>query len=340
MSVVVEHAGCRCDTPCGPTRQRVELHAPDGREVVAVQGEEQVVEQVLGRVLGRRLARAHHAVDLDLRLQRGGRVDAQGLGDVGSVVEVVDEQGVQRLDAGLAERDQVALGDLLVGLRQHLAGLGVDHVMGQDAPDQELVRHLQALARRPSAARGCGAAVTRLPASTMTLSPILTSKPTVSPRRRSGTSSSSAPPFLRRVNSSVSKKRAQDLLVAVAERAQQDGHRQLAAAVDAHEDVVLGIELEVQPGAAIGDDPRREQELARGVGLALVVVEEHARRAMQLGDDDPLGAVDDEGAGLGHERQLAHVDLLLLDVLDHLVAAGLLVVDDQAQQHAQRRADR
>jgi DNA-directed RNA polymerase beta subunit len=32
------------------------------------------------------------------------------------------------------------------------------------------------------------------------------------------------------------------------------------------------------------------------VGLALVVVEEHARRAVHLRDDDALGAVDDEGA--------------------------------------------
>jgi hypothetical protein len=32
------------------------------------------------------------------------------------------------------------------------------------------------------------------------------------------------------------------------------------------------------------------------VGLALVVVEEDAGRAVQLADDDALGAVDDEGA--------------------------------------------
>ena len=46
----------------------------------------------------------------------------------------------------------------------------------------------------------------------------------------------------------------------------------------------------------------RVQQLARAVRLAAVVVEEHARRTMQLRDDDALGAVDDEGAVLGHER--------------------------------------
>src|SRR5690606_12460942 len=90
-------------------------------------------------------------------------------------------------------------------------------------------------------------------------------------------------------------------------------------------------------GAAVGDHAGGEQQLARAVGLAAVVVEEHARRAMQLGDDDALGAVDDEGAVVGHERDLAHVDLLLLHVLDRL-GARLAVVDHQAHGDAQRGA--
>ena len=110
----------------------------------------------------------------------------------------------------------------------------------------------------------------------------------------------------------------QDLLGAVAQSAQQDSRRQLAAPVDAHEDAVLGIELEIQPRAAVWNHAGGEQQLARGVGLALVVLEEHSRRAMQLRHDDALGAVDDEGAGLGDKRDLPHVHLLLLDVLDGL----------------------
>src|SRR5690606_41875236 len=42
-----------------------------------------------------------------------------------------------------------------------------------------------------------------------------------------------------------------------------------------------------------------------------------------------------EGAGLGHERQFAHVALLLLDVL-HRLGGRLLVVDHQAHGGAQR----
>ena len=40
-----------------------------------------------------------------------------------------------------------------------------------------------------------------------------------------------------------------------------------------------------------------------------------ARRAHQLADDDALGAVDDEGAVLGHQREVAHEDGLVLDLV-------------------------
>ena len=61
-------------------------------------------------------------------------------------------------------------------------------------------------------------------------------------------------------------------------------------------------------------------------------------RAVHLGHDDPLGAVDDEGAVRRHQGHVAHVDVLLLDVLDR-ARAGLLVdlEHDQAQRHLQRR---
>ncbi len=73
------------------------------------------------------------------------------------------------------------------------------------------------------------------------------------------------------------------------------------------------------------------------MGLAAIVIEEHARRAVQLRDDDALGAVDDEGAVVGHQRQFAEVDLLLAHVLDRLLGAGrLLVEDDEPHLDPQR----
>ena len=70
------------------------------------------------------------------------------------------------------------------------------------------------------------------------------------------------------------------------------------------------------------------------------MVEEHAGRAVHLGDDDALGAVGNEGALLGHERDVAHVDVLLLDVLDG-PGAGFLVgfEHDQTKLYLQRSGE-
>ena len=119
---------------------------------------------------------------------------------------------------------------------------------------------------------------------------------------------------------------------------QQRGDRQLALAVDADVDDVLGVELEVEPAAAIRDDARGEEVFAAGVGLAAVVVEQNARRAVHLANDDPLGAVDDEGAVHRHERHVAHVDVLLLDIDDRLgLGLGIDLERRQAQGDAHRR---
>src|SRR6187200_3519167 len=74
------------------------------------------------------------------------------------------------------------------------------------------------------------------------------------------------------------------------------------------------------------------------MGLATVVVKEHAGRAVHLGDDDALGPVDDERAVHRHERHVAHIDVLLLDILDR-AGAGLLVdvEHDQPEGDLERR---
>src|SRR5262245_46728807 len=58
---------------------------------------------------------------------------------------------------------------------------------------------------------------------------------------------------------------------------------------------------------------------------------------MHLRDDDALGAVDDEGAVRGHERHIAHKDVLLLDVLDRAGPGFLVHIEhDEAESHLQR----
>ncbi len=67
------------------------------------------------------------------------------------------------------------------------------------------------------------------------------------------------------------------------------------------------------------------------------MIEEYARAAVHLGDDDALGAIDDEGAVGRHERHVAHVDVLLLDVLHRLrLGVGIDLEHDEAQRHLKR----
>ena len=105
---------------------------------------------------------------------------------------------------------------------------------------------------------------------------------------------------------------------------QQDGDRQLALAVDADEDLALLVDLELEPRAARRHEVGREDLLLAVLGLHQV----GARRAHELGDDHALGAVDDEGAALGHPREVAHEDRLLADL------AGLVV--DEGDRDGQR----
>ena len=72
--------------------------------------------------------------------------------------------------------------------------------------------------------------------------------------------------------------------------------------------------------------------------LPFVVVEENARRAMHLADDHTFGAIDDERAVVRHERHVAHVNRLFLDVANGAGARILVhVPHNQTQDDLQRR---
>ena len=120
----------------------VELHAADARQVVRVGAVEQAMEQRLDRVFGRRLAGAHHAVDGDARGELvGGLVGRQRLRDVGAFVELVGVERGDFLDAGDAQLLQQRFGQLVVGLGEDLAGVGVDDVARQHAADEVVLGH-------------------------------------------------------------------------------------------------------------------------------------------------------------------------------------------------------
>ena len=106
----------------------------------------------------------------------------------------------------------------------------------------------------------------------------------------------------------------------------ETGHRQLAVLVDADIEHIGRIRFIFQPGTAIGDHGRGEQLFAGRV-IAHAVV--HTGGTHELRHDDALGAVDDKSAAFGHEREIAHEHLGLLDL------TGLLV--EQTHTHMQRR---
>ena len=87
--------------------------------------------------------------------------------------------------------------------------------------------------------------------------------------------------------------------------------------VDADAERVLLGDVDLDPAAALGDDAAAVQLAVAGLGLDDEI---DAGRAVQLADDDALGAVDDELAAADHDRHVAQVDFFL---------DGLLLVEAQ-----------
>ncbi len=118
----------------------------------------------------------------------------------------------------------------------------------------------------------------------------------------------------------------ENLLVgADAEGADQDRHRNLPRAVNAHVEDVVGVGLILQPRAAVRNHRAGIEALAVLVVADPVI---NAGRADELADDNTLGAIDNEGARVRHEGKRTHVLLMLFDF------AVLFVVE--AHRHLER----
>jgi hypothetical protein len=264
----------------------VQLEPAHLGEVVPLGVEEQPAQDLPGGLRAGRLAGAQQGVDPGegVFLSRG-RVALQGVAhDVGFFLH----GDVEEFDLGharLGELLDLLDRDLLVGLEEDLAGLGVHDVLGHHPAFQSLVLLAPA-----------GADLHRL---------------------------------------HLVEQLQNGLFGGVAQRLEQHGHRQLPLAIDVDVHDVVHVEGELHPGAPVGDDPGGEQALAVGMNG---VVEEHAGRAVQLRDDDPLRAVDDKGPGVGQQRQFAEVDLLLDDLLVPLLALDVLA-DPEAERGLHGRGE-
>ena len=308
---------------------RVQLQTADPREVVLLRVEEHVLEERPRAVERRRIAGTQPAVDLDQRLLvRADRILLQRLADDGTDLVALREEDLDLLDALLLRHRDDARRQLLVRLEDDFAGLGIDDVGGGKRAFERFVgdgNRLDAgLAQRGDrVGADLLAALHREVARLHVGSRAQPDQAVVDrPHQRLALVQEDA---IDRVE------RADDLVgAAQAERAQEHRGEELPLAVDADVEQVLLVVLELHPRAAIRDDLRDVERL-------VFRVEERARRAVQLRDDDALGAVDDERAVVGHQRDVAEVDLLLLDVADGLDAGlGVLVPDDETDGDLER----
>ena len=110
-------------------QRTVELHTTNRGQIVAVFGEEQVLEQAFSSFTSRRLTRAHHAVDFYQCAQTiVGRVNAYSLRDVRTVIQIVGEQRFDTLMARLAQLGQQIQAQLHVRRADQLASRFVNIV--------------------------------------------------------------------------------------------------------------------------------------------------------------------------------------------------------------------
>ena len=127
--------------------------------------------------------------------------------------------------------------------------------------------------------------------------------------------------------------RAQNIFAGTqAESAQEDRSQEFALAVDANVEDVLLVVLEFHPRSAVGNN------LAQEISAIVGGLEEYAGRAVQLADDHALGTINNEGAVLRHQRNVAEEHFLLFNVADRAIAGlGVLVENRQTHRDLERR---
>ena len=122
------------------TQSTVELHSSNARQVVTICREEKVLEKVFSRLLGGRLARAHHAVDFNQRLELSPRaVTSQRIGDKRTAIDLIGVNRFDSLDAFLTQTVQYFFGQLAIALEQDFTTGSVNNRLRNATTNQVLI---------------------------------------------------------------------------------------------------------------------------------------------------------------------------------------------------------
>ena len=264
----------------GTAETGVDLHAADARQIVRISIKEEAVEERLNRFFRGRFARTHHAVDGNTGGELIRRVvKAQRVGNISAVIELIRKERLDLAHAGDAQVLERRFRDFLIGLSNDFAR--VDNVLRKNAPEEVVVgdgdrRH--AGLRNVAQMLGSNALVMRNDDLAFAVRNVERHRLALKSFRDDRELRSA----LEKLEAVESEEAREDVLDRIADGLQEDRAGHLAAAVDAEVKDVLGVEFEVKPRTAVGNNASREEELARRMGLALVMLEEDAGRTVQL----------------------------------------------------------
>jgi len=332
--------GALLERNVGEAELQVELEAADFREVVMIRAEEEIVEKLGGHLEGGGIAGAQPPIDLDEGVFAGVHlVQEQGVAKGRTDVLPLDVQQFDGLHLPPDEISDHLLGDGVVAFRNDLAGAEVDHILGQDPPDE-----FAGFDRQPADADFLQLLERLLAELPVLLDQDFAGFGVENVLRRPAAHQDLRVQFLVRLDLIADKdpltgiESVEEFFRGVPKGFEEYRYREFAASVDAVVQNVLGIEFQIEPRPAKRNDARGIEDLPAGMGLAPVVIEENTRRTMQLAHHHPFRAVDDKGPVVGHQGQGPEIDILFLDVANGFLA-GLLVdvVDHQADHDLQRR---
>ena len=242
----------------------IELHAPNGRKIVSLGGEEQIGEKVLCGILCGRLARTHHAVNLDKRLEScRGRVNTQCVGNERPAIEIIRIDGLEFLDTSFENAGHYIIGNEGIAHEQNFAGLRIDYILGQRFAKQKLFCYFQF----------CELGLLHLTDVTSSnATPFFNNQLAFLVCNREiqhFTAQSCGNQFKDNFHvlasdfvSIVLVEHSKNVLRRVVKRTEQNSRRQLATSVDSHKDHVFGIKLEIEPRTTVRNNASRVEQLS------------------------------------------------------------------------------